>query len=436
MGVLTAALAQSPRSRKRSKIKDFGSSVKRLKWDPRKNSAVEINRSDKKLNDSDPDDVIRVDTTLITSDVLVLDKHGRAVQGLTAADFTVHEDDAPQQVGHFLLGDNVSVPRTIVLIIDYSGSQVPYLADSIEAAKVLVDKLGPLDQMAIVTDDVELLLDFTDDKKKLKKKLDSLIDRAQGGSGFLGFGGNQRFGKSEQYSALFATLNEMFDEQDLRPIVVFQTDGDELSLLRNPVIVPYVAPGLPIDLLEEDERYLQRRRQFIQDNIREFSLDDVYREVEKSHATIYTVIPGFRLMGLTPEEQVAQLRAEDYRRMDAWARSLPERLRKEFKARIDDRWRRTPPQAMKFRAAEETKVQSALAGVSSLTGGWTEFLEQPSQAHEIYSKIFSDINQRYIVGYYPTNKERDGKRRKISIEVSGHPDYTILGRKSYFAPAQ
>ena len=49
------------------------------------------------------------------------------------------------------------------------------------------------------------------------------------------------------------------------------------------------------------------------------------------------------------------------------------------------------------------------------------------------SGILSDINERYVVGYYPTNKNRDGKRRKINIAVKGHPEYTILGRRSYFA---
>lgn len=53
----------------------------------------------------------------------------------------------------------INVPRTIVLIIDYSGSQLPFIKNSVAAAKVLVDKLGPKDLMAIVTDDVELLLD-------------------------------------------------------------------------------------------------------------------------------------------------------------------------------------------------------------------------------------------------------------------------------------
>ncbi len=81
-------------------------------------------------------------------------------------------------------------------------------------------------------------------------------------------------------------------------------------------------------------------------------------------------------------------------------------------------------------------MQSALAGVAPLTGGWTEFLQKPEEADAIYSRIFSDINQRYIVGYYPTNKERDGKRRKIDFVVKGHPEYQIYGRRSYFAPSQ
>ena len=81
-------------------------------------------------------------------------------------------------------------------------------------------------------------------------------------------------------------------------------------------------------------------------------------------------------------------------------------------------------------------MQAALSGMAALTGGWTEFLERPEQAEGIYARIFTDINQRYIVGYYPTNKERDGKRRKIEFAVKGYPEYQIYGRRSYFAPSQ
>ena len=70
--------------------------------------------------------VIRIETSLVTSDVLVTDRQGRPIRNLAATDFEVSEDGAPQQVGHFVLGNNLSLPRSIVLIIDYSRSQFPY----------------------------------------------------------------------------------------------------------------------------------------------------------------------------------------------------------------------------------------------------------------------------------------------------------------------
>jgi hypothetical protein len=61
-------------------------------------------------------------------------------------------------------------------------------------------------------------------------------------------------------------------------------------------------------------------------------------------------------------------------------------------------------------------------------------LEKPGDADHIYSSIFSDINRRYIVGYYPTDKEDDGKRRKIDVTVRDHPDY-VVGCRWFCAPA-
>jgi hypothetical protein len=45
----------------------------------------------------------------------------------------------------------------------------------------------------------------------------------------------------------------------------------------------------------------------------------------------------------------------------------------------------------------------------------------------------ADINHRYILSYYPTNKIRDGNLRKVRIEVRDHPDYVVQGRTSYYA---
>src|SRR6266850_2294112 len=434
LALCLGSFAQSP-NREKPKLKDFGSSLKKLKWDPLKNETAESNDWDSNRNPNE-EDVVRIETSLVASDLLVVDTQGRTVQGLKASDFAISEDGTTQQVGHFLLGDNTSLPRSIVLIIDYSGSQFPYIKNSVDAAKVLVDKLGPLDRMAIVTDDVEMLVDFTNDKGNLKKKLNLLVERNRGKKGLLGFGSRRQFGRSAQYSALMATLKEAFDDEDQRPIIVFQTDGDEAFYLRNPIIVPSVPPNLPLELRAQVQQLVEAKKKLQQDGLTEFSLDDVYHAVEKSRATIYTVVPGFRLIGLTPDQQLARLKLDDERHLAEWLASVGSKVRQAFQMQEEERQKRMTIELWRQRVEDNVKVQSALAEVANLSGGVTEFLEEPSQATEIYSRIFADINQRYIVGYYPTNKEHDGKRRKISFEIKGHPDYVILGRRSYYAPVR
>ena len=426
------ALGQSvEKPGEKPRLKDFGSSLKKLKWDPQKNSTTEVRNN----SSEEDDDVIKIETSLVVSEILVLDKQGRPVQGLKESDFLITEEGTPQQVGHFLLGDNRSLPRSIVLIIDYSGSQFPYIKNSVEAASVLVDKLGPLDQMAIVTDDVELLVDFTNNKRELKKQLNKLLEKSKGEDGFLGIGGTRRqFGKSAQYSALMATLKEAFDEEDQRPIIIFQTDGDEAEYLRNSIIVPHVPPDLPPEMVARVHNEVEAKRKLQLSSMAEFSLDDVYSAVEKSRATIYTVVPGTKLIGLTPQQQLDTLIAEDERAINEMLPTLSKDARKGFLARQEERKKLAPIQVLRMRAEDNAKLQEALAAVAPLSGGWTEFLERPAQAQGIYSRILSDISQRYIVGYYPTNKTRDGKRRRISFTVKDHPEYTILGRRSYFAP--
>lgn len=423
------AIAQSA-DREKPKLKDFGSSLKRIKWDSKRNEAVETKRTDEKgkVEKSSSDiDVVRVETTLVTADVLVVDKQGQSVQGLTRDDFVITEDGKPQLVGSFSLGDNATVPRSIVLIIDYSGSQFPFIKTSVEAAKILVDKLAPNDRMAIVTDDVELLQDFTQDKEKLKKRLDSLVIRVGNY-----FDRGRRFGRSNQYSALMATLKEAFSEEDQRPIIIFQTDGDQLGYLRNPIISLSIPPNLlPPDMQKEQERMIAHMQRYERDRMTEFSLSDIYKAAEKSRATIYTIIPGFQLLGLTPDQQLEQIKAYSEKNLSVWVK--PED-RKRVRERMEERTKRMPIEATKYGVEQLLKMQSALVGVAKITGGWADFLEDASQAPEIYARIFSDINRRYIVGYYPANKEHDGKRRKLDIEVKGHPEYMVLGRKSYYAP--
>src|SRR5687767_6673028 len=154
----TTIRAQTP-IKEKPKLKDFGSSIKPKKEKNKDNSESKIEKS--KKADENTDDVIKIETRLVRTSILVVNKQGKAIRGLKASDFIVTEDNIPQQIDTVSIGESVDVPKSIVLIIDYSGSQVPFIENSVAAAKVLVDKLNPKDRMAIVTDDVELLTGFT-----------------------------------------------------------------------------------------------------------------------------------------------------------------------------------------------------------------------------------------------------------------------------------
>jgi VWFA-related protein len=413
------------------KHKDFGSSLKKLQWDPVKKEVV-VNEPAKTM-DQDLD-VVRVETSLVAWEVLVIDHQGNKISGLTADDFIVREDDQPQTVGHFLPGDNKTVPRTIVLIIDYSGSQLPYIRNSVDAAKLLVDKLTPQDRMAIVTDDIELLVDFTSDKNLLKKKLESLFEKTRWHNNFI-FGRSRTLGKSDQYSALLATLSEMFESTDQRQIIVFQTDGDQAYRLRDSIVPQTIPPDLPQETRDLIELNLRRANQLqVEESQVPFSLADIYRAAEKTRATIYTVIPGFRLIEIPEEERIKRVQVQFEKARNELLAKLSAKERQERIAAEDQRWRPLSPANLEWRMMQAYKVQLALAALALRTGGWTDFLETPDQAAAIYSRIFDDINQRYTIGYYPTNKEHDGKRRQIRVSIKNHPEYVIVGRRSYYAP--
>ena len=366
-------------------IKDFGKSLK--KYDKK------LEKTDdkaKKAGASD-DEVIRVQTNMVVTDVLVVNQKGNALVGLGKDDFIVTENDVPQELELFSLGKNASIPKTIVLILDYSGSMRPYISNSIEAAKILVDKLAPTDRLALVTDDIEIEVEFTSDKAKLKSKLDSLRSKTLG----------RKPGKSEQYSALLATLKEMFDEEDIRPIIIFQADGDEFPILK------------PID--PKWSRFYRERK---------FSFADITDAVERSRATIYSVIPGVRFFGLPSEELLA--------RGAQVSSSMWGKPPRPDTAKMDEQARKVAAAV----AQDQYKRQASMFEVARISGGYTSFLESIEGAAAIYDSIFKVIENRYVVGYYPKNEARDGTRRNVKIEVKGHPEYVVLGRKTYFAPEQ
>jgi VWFA-related protein len=67
------------------------------------------------------------------------------------------------------------------------------------------------------------------------------------------------------------------------------------------------------------------------------------------------------------------------------------------------------------------------------TGGRMIVANNEKHLSEAFDQISEELRSQYTLGYYPTNAARDGKFRKIKLEMGNH-DYRVLARKGYYAP--
>src|SRR2546427_9158972 len=83
-------------------------------------------------------DVVRVDTTLVSIPVSVMDRDGKYIPNLRKEDFRIWEDGVEQQVAYFA---STEKPFTVALMIDTSGSTKYKLEEIQDAAIGIVDQL-------------------------------------------------------------------------------------------------------------------------------------------------------------------------------------------------------------------------------------------------------------------------------------------------------
>src|ERR1051325_7007274 len=77
--------------------------------------------------DEQPEEVLKVDTDLVSLDVLASDAEGRPVKNLRQADFKVFVDGVEQPLSFFQVERRSGQPRpvSVVFALDISGSMTP-----------------------------------------------------------------------------------------------------------------------------------------------------------------------------------------------------------------------------------------------------------------------------------------------------------------------
>jgi VWFA-related protein len=97
------------------------------------------------------------------------------------------------------------------------------------------------------------------------------------------------------------------------------------------------------------------------------------------------------------------------------------------------------PYASRSRTPEELAGPSLLTEIAEMTGGRQFPVENPNDLPDIPRKIGRELRNLYVIGYTPENAARDGKWRKITVQLKpprGLPPLQLFNKSGYYAPQQ
>ncbi len=97
------------------------------------------------------------------------------------------------------------------------------------------------------------------------------------------------------------------------------------------------------------------------------------------------------------------------------------------------------PLANRGRTPEEMAGPSLLSEVAEQTGGRHFPVDNLNELPDVAAKIGVELRNQYILGYTPSNLERDGKYRKVQVKLvqpRGLPPLRASWRLGYYAPTQ
>jgi VWFA-related protein len=174
---------------------------------------------------------IKSQVNLVNLFATVRDKKQRIVGDLKQEDFKVLEDNQDQKISFF--SKEVSLPITLALLLDTSGSEQDMLGAIQEAGSAFLHRVLRKGDEALVMSfdsDVDLLSDFTDDRAQLDRAVRrSRINIPSGGSigGNPGPIGSRQITGTALYDAIYLACSEKLNTEAGRKAIVIVTDAQD-----------------------------------------------------------------------------------------------------------------------------------------------------------------------------------------------------------------
>jgi VWFA-related protein len=373
-----------------------------------------------------PQSVFRSGTELVLVNVVVRDKSGEVVRGLTRDDFTVVEDGKAQTISSFDFEDLASAPaetaepaapkqapsqtvlatpvpaagapaaapevnmrgrRLVVLFFDVSSMQPEEIQRAVAAAHEYVDhKLSPADLIAVASFSTSMRIDqdFTADRETLTSALDAF-----GGAGGQGFeaGATPEEDAPDNGAAFTPDDTEFNIFNTDRRLDALQTLADQLSGIEQKKSVIYFSSGMS---------------QQGQDN--QVELRRTVDRANRANVSIYAAdMRGLQAVVPGGDASTASMRGASAF-SGASTRNQFDRL---------------------------AATQDTLATMAEDTGGRAFFDSNGFGA--VFDRVVHDTSAYYVLGYSSTNAARDGRFRRITVRVK-RSDVKLEYRSGYYAP--
>jgi VWFA-related protein len=181
--------------------------------------------------DDNPVTTLKVRTNLVNVYFSVRDKNGY-ITNLKKDDCSIEEDKVPQKIKNFTQEKNL--PLTIGILLDTSYSQLHVLPLEQESgATFLKDVLTPKDEAFLISFDVnvDLLADYTNSPRELKRAMDKAQINSGTGSGSVTGNGPAR--GTLLFDAVYLAAHDKLRQEAGRKILVLLTDGGDQGSQEN-----------------------------------------------------------------------------------------------------------------------------------------------------------------------------------------------------------
>ncbi len=381
-----------------------------------------------KQDSQKPDDPgsVRIDSNLVNVNVIVTDRYGRLVTGLTQSNFKLREDGALQEISKFFAQQDAF---SVVLLIDTSRSTARKLGSIQKAAENFIKQLQPRDRVMVATfdDRITPITDFTGDASTLKKAVKAA-----------------RTGYSTRlYDAINYAITEKLKPISGRRAIVVLTDG--------------------VDTASKQASYDSTLDLVASSNIITYAIQYETRN-EGMNPLRPLMLPGFPngssfVPSATPSGDGGKARTPQFNLAASWlgwGRPI------EWQDPAPQQPQQPQPQAPYINIPRTTTViggterdgqpaqrptstvqmrdryliaSEYLGRIAQLSGARhlrADSIENTSYAFQL---IADELRNLYTIDYYSQNDIKDGKFRNIAVNLNS-AEFTIRARPGYRAPKE